>query len=100
MRKRAALLAFCILAGGLAGCEKTPEDVVVREKGIKSIREYESTESMGGSLYESLSVPKHYTNRSSYEDGRLVIDTDADVILPDVDAVSTYAVTAKRGRGT
>ncbi len=95
MRKRAALLAFCILAGGLAGCEKTPEDVVVREKGIKSIREYESTESMGGSLYESLSVLKHYTNRSSYEDGRLVIDTDADVILPDVDAVSTYAVTAK-----
>ena len=95
MRKKEVLWAFGILAVVLTGCEKTPEDVVVREKGIKSIQEYESTESMGSSLYESLNVPKHYTNRRSYEDGRLVVDTDADIVLPDVDAISTYAVTAQ-----
>ena len=95
MKKKAVLLAFCLCVGGLAGCEKTPENVVVREKGAGSIREYESTEQTGSSFYESLGAPEHYTNRASYEGGRLVIDTDADVILPDADAVNTYAVTAE-----
>ena len=33
---------LCIVSGCLAGCEKTPEDPVVREKGVHSQKAYES----------------------------------------------------------
>ena len=98
MRKKTAMaaalginLAVCVLAG----CEKTPEESIVKEKGADSIRQYESTEETKGGLRERLNAPKHYKNESVYENGGLVIDTDADVFVPDVDTVNTYAVSAK-----
>lgn len=98
MRKKKAMaaalginLAVCVLAG----CEKTPEESIVKEKGADSIRQYESTEETKGGLRERLNAPKHYKNESVYENGGLVIDTDADVFVPDVDTVNTYAVSAK-----
>lgn len=79
----------------LTGCEKTPEEAIVKEKGAGSIRQYESGEEAKGRLREILKAPEHYKNESSYENGGLVIDTDADVFVPDADAVNTYAVSAK-----
>ena len=38
---------------------------------------------------------EHYKNESVYENGGLIVDTDADVFVPDVDTVNTYAVSAK-----
>ena len=51
-------------------------------------------------LRAALLAPEHYTDRAVYEEGKLVIDTDADVTVPDVDAASTYGVIpfALRGR--
>ncbi len=95
MRRKAFFLIFCICSGMLAGCEKTPEDTIVKKKGAESIREYQSTEHMGSALYKNLGVPKRYKNQSVYENGRLVIDTDADVLVPDVENISTYSVSAK-----
>lgn len=96
MRKKTVLTALCICALLCSGCEKTPENVIVREKGSGSIQKYESTEAREGSLAKQLGVPKHYSSRDSYEDGRLVIDTDADIFVPDVTDVHTYAVTQKK----
>lgn len=79
----------------LSGCQKTPEEAIVKEKGASSIKNYQSTEHTGISLRETLKVPEHYTNKATYEDGALVIDTDADVIIPEVDSVNTYRVSAK-----
>ena len=83
MRKKKAMaaalginLAVCVLAG----CEKTPEESIVKEKGADSIRQYESTEETKGGLWERLNAPKHYKNESVYENGGLVIDTDAQVL--------------------
>ena len=89
---------LCIVSGCLAGCEKTPEDPVVREKGVHSQKAYESAgDRSGGTLREARLVPGHVTDRAVYEEGKLVIDTDADVTVPDVDAASTYGVSAKKG---
>ena len=98
MRKKVLAVLVCvnILVLGLAGCEKTPEEAIVREKGADSIKEYESAdENAKGALREALGVPEHYKNEASYEEGGLVIDTDADVIVPEADTVNTYAVSAK-----
>lgn len=96
MRKKTVLAAMCVCAVLFSGCEKTPENVIVREKGKQSIQKYESGESAGGSLAEQLEAPQHYSNLVSYEDGRLVIDTDADVWIPDAEEVHIYEVTAKK----
>lgn len=97
MKKKiiAAYLCFGMGCMLFSGCEKTPEETIVREKGADSIKQYESGDDTGNSLAESLGVPEHYKNENVYEDGKLVIDTDADIIVPDVNAVSTYAVSAK-----
>lgn len=90
-----------IIAAGLcitmfAGCQETPKDSIVKQKGADAIKSYESAESeAGSSLRELLGAPEHYTNKASYEGGGLVIDTDAEVILPEANSINTYAVSAK-----
>lgn len=87
----AAGLSICILAG----CQKTPEDAIVKEKGASSIKKYQSTETKETSLRETIKAPERYTNKATYENGVLVIDTDAEVILPEVSSMNTYEVSAK-----
>ena len=69
MRKKTVLAVMCVCAVLFSGCEKTPENVIVREKGKQSIQKYESGESAGGSLAEQLEAPQHYSNLVSYEIG-------------------------------
>lgn len=97
MKKKITAAFLCLGLGCtmLGGCEKTPEEAIVREKGEDSIRQYESAEEVKGRLRESLKAPGHYKKESVYENGGLVIDTDADVYVPDADAVNTYAISAK-----
>lgn len=89
-------IMVCIGAVLFSGCEQTPENAIVREKGIQSAKNYQGGVRIGGELAEYLGAPEHYSNRAVYEDGRLVIDTDADVYVPDAAEVHTYAVTAKK----
>ena len=96
MKKNIITAILCLGMGCmlLSGCEKTPEETIVREKGADSVKQYESRENTESSLAEILGAPEHYKNETSYEDGKLVIDTDAEVFVPDADAVNTYAVSA------
>lgn len=91
---RAAAIGLC-LSICLAGCEETPEEVIVKEKGAGQISKYESDEKTESILRETVGAPEHYANKASYENGVLVIDTDADVILPEVSAIDTVTVSAK-----
>ena len=84
----AALLCISILAG----CQETPENSIVKQKGSDNIKEYESSE---GSIHDMVKAPETYKNLSSYENGALVIDTDAEVILPEVASINTYNVSAQ-----
>lgn len=97
MKKRyISMIAAGLMAAILAGCQETPKETIVKQKGADSIKSYESMEeSVNGGLRETLGAPEHYTNKSEYQDGGLIIDTDADVILPDVNTMNTYTVSAK-----
>ena len=89
------ILMAGICAGMLAGCQETPKESIVKQKGAANIKEYESTEQTGSPLQEMLGAPEHYTNKGTYENGALVIDTDAEIILPNVESMNTYAVSAQ-----
>lgn len=97
MKRRAVTVFICFSMSFLclAGCEKTPEGSIVREKGVDNTKKYESGENADDLLRKQLNAPEHYKNEASYENGGLIIDTDADVIVPEVSAVHTYEVTAK-----
>ncbi len=97
-KKYIPMVAAGLCIALFTGCQETPKDAIVRQKGADSVKSYESTEEgvqAGTSLRERLGVPEHYANNASYEGGGLVIDTDADVVLPEAGAINTYAVTAK-----
>ncbi len=97
MRKKyISVIVSGLCVAMLAGCQETPKDTIVKQKGADAIQSYESAETETDSpLRELLGAPEHYTNKASYEDGGLVIDTDAEVILPEVNRINTYAVSAK-----
>lgn len=92
----AAFFAVCLSAGLLAGCEKTPEQAIVKEKGAGAMKKYESQKDDGTPLKQKLKIPETYKNEASYEDGALIIDTDAKVIAPDVSTIDTIFVSAKK----
>lgn len=107
-RKYAAAMAAVLCFGLLTGCQETPDNTIVREKGADKIKQYESaeeekedTENMEdakeqeNALRKTLNIPEHYKNEKTYENGALVIDTDAEVIVPDTDSMNTYFVSAK-----
>ena len=87
MRKRNVLVAilFCLVTTGvMSGCEKTPEDVIVTEKKKDNMANYETAEDTETKIREAMAIPDSYQNEVSSEDGRLVIDTDATISVPDV----------------
>lgn len=94
-RKKMIMITAGLCISILAGCQKTPEDAIVKEKGASSIKNYQSTENTGTSLRDTVKAPEHYTNKETYENGALVIDTDAEVILPEASSINTYEVSAK-----
>ncbi len=96
MKKRfVSILAAGLCASILAGCQETPKESIVKQKGAANVKEYESAEHTDSPLRETLGAPEHYKNEKTYENGALVIDTDADVVLPNVQSINTYAVSAK-----
>lgn len=96
MKKRfVPILAAGLCVSILAGCQETPKESIVKQKGAANVKEYESAEQSDSLLRETLGAPKNYKNEKTYQNGALVIDTDADVILPDASAVNTYTVSAK-----
>lgn len=96
MRKKIwFMIGLCITM--MTGCEKTPDGVIVKEKGSGNIAAYESGENTSDLLQKTLGIPENYKKESVYEDGGLVIDTDAEVIVPEVSSIDTVNVTAREG---
>lgn len=87
-----AMIAAALTISLLTGCQETPKNSIVKQKGADNIQEYESASS---SIKEMLKAPETYKNQATYENGALVIDTDAEVILPEADSMNTYKVTAE-----
>ena len=97
------LLCMCLLGG----CQKTPDQQIVREKGKDSIAQYEQetqAQAQEGSrtggetaqtLAEKLEAPSWYEDSFSSDDGSLKVICSARVEIPDVTQVSVYEVSQK-----
>lgn len=93
MKKRMVLIFLgCMLLGG---CQKTPEDQVVREKGSASVENYEKAEDMEGTMAEQLSVPERYTAQVETEDKIYTMEADASVQLPEAESMNVYQAEQK-----
>ena len=107
IRKRFCILALC--AAGillLGGCKETPDSVIVKQKGEKAMDNYQEDESLADGkskegedyssiLRERLGAPDRYENSFTSEDGKVVVNTDAPVEIPNTPQISTLKVTAE-----
>ncbi|MCI8484423.1 MAG: hypothetical protein HFH41_08800 [Lachnospiraceae bacterium] len=67
------------------------QDAAKDENDIKN----QDAQEKEGKINKMVQAPKTYKNRAEYEEGTLIIDTDAEIILPNVDSMNTYHVSAK-----
>lgn len=103
-RKYIYLMSAVLCMTGLAGCVQTPEDSLVKQKGTASLGNYEegssleekagaSEDSQGENLLRSvLNAPEHYENVLTDATGKLTINTDADVEIPNAGKISAINV--------
>lgn len=89
-----AVICFLCL---FTGCEKTPEDVIVKQKGQKDMSAYakEELETSDILLMEELGAPKTYQDEVENTDGNLKLAIDAEVVIPNVSRVPIYKVKEK-----
>lgn len=94
LRKALALALTASLAGGLSACAKTPDSSVVARKNSDRLREEAQkepdTESALGATAKK--APEHYEYTWENTDETLRVVADADVWLPDKDAIPMYEV--------
>lgn len=85
--KQAISIVAALLAGVLlfAGCQATPEQPVVMQKDMEQMLEKAQDDESGTKVSElEATNQEHYTFSTSAADGRLTIEVDAPVIIPDV----------------
>lgn len=97
-RKVVTALTLCLCTQLISGCQNASKDVAVTTKtqnGLIALN-YESAEktAIGTSLRDQINAPKHYKNELALQNGALKISTDAEVIVPEVDFVDIFSVSA------
>lgn len=121
MKGKWKIAAGILCAALLAGCQETPEEQIVRQKGEDSIKAYQEAEqtlaedgaeeegtaqdkaadSGNGTageenpLAERLQVPARYTAEDSSEDGAYSMKADAKIQVPQTDHVSVWQVSIR-----
>lgn len=108
MKKRLcnSMVFLMITALFLGGCQKTPENSIVRQKGADSIENYqedrsseenseeagEISETSGNPLAERLEIPEAYVAEDSSDDGIYTLMADASIEVPKAEKVGVYSV--------
>ncbi len=91
MKKLSAfLLALLLLLA--AGCQKTPESAIVKGKSSDALLE-KAAEETSGALVERVDAPARYQDSFSSAGGELTVTVDADVTVPEAEAVPIIRVT-------
>ena len=83
------LLALALLFA--AGCQKTPEEAIVKGKSSEDLLQKAAAET-GGTLAERLNAPERYEASFSNVGGELQVTVDAAVTVPDAEAVPIIRV--------
>ncbi len=119
--RKAGLLGLAAAALALAGCAKTPDQAVVRQKGDDSLAQYQEADTPGeddaggsaeqaaadenqgtasdedtdstNALAQRLQVPERYT--ASDSEGIYKLNCDAQVIVPDAERVPVWKVSQR-----
>lgn len=90
------LLSGILISGLAAGCQKTPEKPIVREKGAQSTASYKEAapapKDKTNALSERLQVPEKYEASQTGNDGSYQLNCNAEVLVPDVDKIPIYKV--------
>lgn len=111
MKKRRFFLCLTLTAWCLTGCQKTPEQQIVREKGKDSIAQYEqdteqenvkdatgeqvNQETVENEMRKNLGVPERYESTITSADGNLEVICSAQIDVPNVSSVNVYQVSQK-----
>ena len=102
MQEKKNILCLFIIACLLGGCQKTPDQQIVREKGKDSIAQYEqdtesseAQQSTQNSLQQKLEAPEKYESSIHSEDGNFEVVCNAEIEIPDVSQVHVYEVSQK-----
>lgn len=110
MKKKKIMLYLALTAFCLGGCQKTPDEQIVREKGVGSISQYEQdteqtetsvsetaaeSETAENPLRTKLGVPQRYESTVRSEDGSLEVVCSAEIEVPNVSQVDVYQVTQR-----
>ncbi len=83
------VLAVALL---LTGCQKTPEEGIVKGKSSEALIEKAQTTPGQGALAQRVNAPEHYDAAFSNESGELTVTVDAAVTVPDADKVPIIRV--------
>lgn len=85
-------LAAVFAMSALTGCQKTPDRPVVTAKNQEQMLNAAANGSENSSPLSALDVPKRFTGEWSGVDGCVTVQSDADIILPQAQAIPTAAV--------
>ncbi len=103
MKRLLTVVISLILVLSIAACEPTPQKAVVAQKNQETMlgqaeketadaAESEKPTASAGSLSAQYGIPGTYAYETQGADGRLTIHVDAQVVVPDVSAMSIYRV--------
>lgn len=94
MKRKYLVPTVMIICAVFVGCQATPGDPVVIQKDMQQMIEKaaESQEATERSLREQSGAPETYSDSFTGVDGKLVINADAAVSVPDAGAIPIYRV--------
>ena len=94
-RKISFLMAAVMAVSMFTGCQKSPDPNTETEMPLNSKVEAVQTASTGSSFEDQLNLPNRFTGEWTGLDGCFYVTADADITLPDLDAIPTATVTRK-----
>ena len=92
MKKAFAIFLLITTALSLAGCQQTPESAIVKGKSSDALLK-KAAEETSGALAERVDAPARYQDSFSSAGGELTVTVDADVTVPEAEAVPIVRVT-------
>ena len=94
LKRLSVILIFVSLLASLSGCQKTPDEALVKNKKGENleqeIRDSSLKETPKGEENERDTFPEHY--QDEFEVNGVVVQVDADIILPDTGKIASEKI--------
>nr|WP_295278452.1 DUF6034 family protein [uncultured Blautia sp.] len=100
------IIGLTLCMGILAGCARTPDSSLVKQKGSTSLDAYKEADSSNSvdkekndntasrtTIRDLINAPASYKSKVTDDSSKLVVNTDATIEIPDVEKISAISVT-------